>query len=64
MTRARVSTGHPARQCHELTANRSDRLSIVHAEVGDNLEIWCEPTRQPHQLYVPLGFTLKAAARL
>jgi hypothetical protein len=53
----------PAQQ-HELPTDVSDADAIVLAEVGNRLEVRCQPASQPHQLNVALGFALQAATRL
>jgi hypothetical protein len=61
--RAREQTQLPT-QNDELAAHRSNRSAVCPAEVGDRLEVGRQSPRQPHQLNVPLGFTLEPPARL
>ena len=42
----------------------ADRPPVVFTEVGDGLEVRCQPTRQPHQLDIALRLALQAAAGL
>ena len=48
----------------KLTADSADRLSVVLADVGNRLEVRRQPTTEPDQSEVALGFPLQAAARL
>src|ERR1700685_222111 len=50
---------HALAQDNELTAYAADRFAVVFAEPGDGLEVRCEAAREPHQLDIALGLTLK-----
>src|SRR5216683_1439615 len=54
----------PTAKLDEPSANRSDRLPIVLAEVGDRLEVRRQPPDQPHQLDIALRFPFEPPARL
>ena len=51
-------------QHDELTADATDRFSVVLAEVRNGLEVRCQAAREPHQFDFALGLAFKAAARL
>ncbi len=51
-------------QHHELTADLTDGLTVVLAEIGYRLEIWHQAASQPDELDVALALPLKAPARL
>ena len=53
-----------AAQHHKLRTHRPDRRAIVLAEVGDRLEVGCQPPSQPHQLGIALRFPFEPPARL
>ena len=53
-----------AAQHHELPAHLPDRSPVVSPEVRDRLEVRRQSARQPHQLHVPLCFSLQPMARL
>jgi hypothetical protein len=52
-----------AAQRHEATADLTNRLAVVLAEIRNGLEVWCQLPRQPDQLDITLALTLKPAAR-
>src|SRR4029077_20504844 len=52
-----------AAQRHKGTADLTNRLAVVLAEVRNGLEVRCQLSRQPDQLDVALAFALKASAR-
>src|SRR4029077_15241928 len=52
-----------AAQRHEGTADLTNRLAVVLAEIRNGLEVRRQLPRQPDQLDVALAFALKAAAR-
>src|SRR5437764_670455 len=47
-----------------MTTHRLDRRAIIFAEVGNRLEVGCQPPGQPHQLDITLRFAFKPSARL
>jgi hypothetical protein len=54
----------PTAQPDELGAYRPDRQAVVLAEVGNRLEVGCQPPGQPHQFDIPLRFPFEPPARL
>jgi len=54
----------PTAQPDELGAHRPDRHAIVLAEIGNRLEVGCQPPGQPHQLDISLRFAFQPPARL
>jgi hypothetical protein len=54
----------PTAQPDELGAHRPDRQAVVLAEVGNRLEVGCQPPGQPHQFDIPLRFPFEPPARL
>lgn len=53
---------HATAQHHKLGADRADRGSVIAPEVGDGLEVRCQPISQPHQLDIATCFPFKPAA--
>ena len=51
-------------QYDELAAHLADRGPIVLAEVGNGLEVWHQPSGQPHELDIALRLALQPAAGL
>src|ERR1700731_229860 len=51
-------------QHHKLTADLTDGLAVVLAEIGYRLEVRHQAAGQPHQLDVALALPLQASARL
>ena len=54
----------PTAERRELLADAADGWAVVHAEIGNRLEVRHQPTGQPHYLDIALGLTLQAPARL
>ncbi|MNL21791.1 hypothetical protein D3C87_1430960 [compost metagenome] len=54
-----VATKH-----YELPADAANGFAVVFAKVGNGFEVRSQTPRQPHQLDVALGLTLKPAAGL
>ena len=50
-------------QLHEAATHRADAGAVGAAEVGDGLEVGCQPPGEPHQLHVALRFALEPTAR-
>ena len=51
-------------QRNELDADGLNRWAVVLPEVRDRLEVWSQPTGQPHQFDIAVRFALKSTARL
>jgi hypothetical protein len=54
----------PAAKFDKLSAHRPDRCAVVLTKVGDRLKVRRQPTGQPHQLDIALGFPFEPPARL
>ena len=52
----------PAAQHHELAAPSTYCRTVIAAEVGNRLEVWCQPSRQPRQFDIASRFALQPTA--
>ena len=53
----------PPTHLDKLSARRADRRTVVLPEVCDGLEVWRQPSGQPHQLDIAAGLPLKPSTR-